>query len=113
MGVESLIKRGEHEMAARMLIRVANNISRFPARSPLPPFPFLLTRHGWVSDMVQILTSGVIECSKVGLKKSAFDLAAQLMRPELRKKVDEKYRKKLEGIVRKGPPISTLGPPSR
>uniref|UniRef100_A0A914RX24 Uncharacterized protein n=1 Tax=Parascaris equorum TaxID=6256 RepID=A0A914RX24_PAREQ len=30
---KGLVKRGEHMKASRMLIRVANNISRFPARS--------------------------------------------------------------------------------
>lgn len=30
--LQGLVKRGEHMKASRMLIRVANNISRFPAR---------------------------------------------------------------------------------
>ncbi len=53
-----------------------------------------------ISDAVQILTSAVIECTKVGLKNSAFEFAATLMRQEYRKKIDEQYRKKIEGIVR-------------
>uniref|UniRef100_A0A0M3HPT2 COPI_C domain-containing protein n=1 Tax=Ascaris lumbricoides TaxID=6252 RepID=A0A0M3HPT2_ASCLU len=81
--VKGLVKRGEHMKASRMLIRVANNISRFPAH------------------VVPILTSAVIECSKAGLKSSAFNYAAQLLKPENRKKVDEKYRKRIEAIVRK------------
>ena len=36
-----------------------------------------------------------------GLKNSAFTYAAMLMRPEHRKEIDEKYRKKIEAIVRK------------
>uniref|UniRef100_A0A915BKF7 WD repeat-containing protein 19 n=1 Tax=Parascaris univalens TaxID=6257 RepID=A0A915BKF7_PARUN len=81
--VKGLVKRGEHMKASRMLIRVANNISRFPAH------------------VVPILTSAVIECSKAGLKSSAFNYAAQLLKPENRKKVEEKYRKRIEAIVRK------------
>lgn len=53
-----------------------------------------------VTDTVQILTSAVIECSKAGLKNAAFTYAAMLMRPENRKKIDEKYRKKIEAVVR-------------
>ena len=87
---------------ARMLLRVANNISKFP------------------SHIVPILTSTVIECHRSGLKNSAFTFAAMLMRPEhrleqyrvgpgflflhslwFRKEIDEKYRKKIEAIVRK------------
>ena len=51
-------------------------------------------------DAVQILTSCVIECTKVGLKASAYKYAALLMRAEYRKKIDEKYRKKMEQMVR-------------
>ncbi len=48
------IKRNDHLKGARMLVRVANSISRFPAH------------------VVNILTSAVIECHRAGLKKSAF-----------------------------------------
>lgn len=77
-------------------MRVSEHISRFPAHA------------------AQILTSAVIECSKVGninqagpsnvlqadMRSWATRLAGQLMRPEYRNKVDEKYKRKLEGIVR-------------
>ncbi|NXK78082.1 WDR19 protein, partial [Amazona guildingii] len=76
------IKRGDHMKGARMLIRVANNISKFP------------------SHVVQILTSVVIECHRAGLKNSAFSFAAMLMRPEYRNKIDLKYKKKIEAVVR-------------
>ncbi|XP_030349246.1 WD repeat-containing protein 19 isoform X1 [Strigops habroptila] len=76
------IKRGDHMKGARMLIRVANNISKFP------------------SHIVQILTSVVIECHRAGLKNSAFSFAAMLMRPEYRNKIDLKYKKKIEAVVR-------------
>lgn len=79
----SHIKRGDHLKAARMLIRVAENISKFPGH------------------IVPILTSTVVECHKSGLRGSSFSYAAMLMRPEYRSKVDEKYRKKIEQIVRK------------
>ncbi|XP_037071367.1 LOW QUALITY PROTEIN: WD repeat-containing protein 19-like [Pollicipes pollicipes] len=77
------VKRNEHLMAARLLIRVANNISKFPAHT------------------VPILTSTVIECQRSGLKKSSFQFAATLMKPEYRDQVDAKYRKKIEAVVRK------------
>lgn len=48
-----------------------------------------------------ILTSTVIECQRSGLKNSSFNFAAMLMRPETRTQIDEKYRKKIEAIVRK------------
>ena len=81
--VKVLVKRGDHLRGARMLIRVANNISKFPAH------------------VVPILTSTVIECQRSGLKTSAFNYAAMLMRPEYRSKIDPKYKKKIEHIVRK------------
>lgn len=77
------VKRGDHLKGARMLLRVAKNISKFP------------------SHIVPILTSTVIECQRAGLKNSAFNYAAVLMRPEHRSDIDEKYKKKIEGIIRK------------
>ncbi|KAL5510224.1 hypothetical protein EMCRGX_G005734 [Ephydatia muelleri] len=81
--VKLLVKREEHTKGARMLIRVANSISKFP------------------SHVVPILTSTVIECHRSGLKNSAFNFAAMLLRPENRAKVDPKWKKKIEQIVRK------------
>merc|ERR1719273_2524103 len=77
------VKRGDHLRGARMLLRVAKNISKFP------------------SHIVPILTSTVIECWRSGLKNSAFSYAAILMRPEHRSEIDEKYKKRIEGIIRK------------
>jgi WD repeat-containing protein 19 len=77
------MKLGDHLMAARMLVRVANSISKFP------------------SHVVPILTSTVVECKRAGLKNSAFSYAAMLMRPEYRQKIDAKYKKKIEQIVRR------------
>ncbi|RZB40660.1 WD repeat-containing protein 19 [Asbolus verrucosus] len=79
------VRRGDHLKGARMLIRVANNISKFP------------------SHIVPILTSTVIECHRAGLKHAAFKYATMLMNPEYRKQVDAKYAKKIEAVVRKPP----------
>ncbi|XP_076854842.1 WD repeat-containing protein 19-like [Brachyhypopomus gauderio] len=77
------VKRGDHLKGARMLIRVSNNISKFP------------------SHIVPILTSAVIECHRAGLRNSSFSFAAMLMRPEYRSKIDPKYKKKIEAMVRR------------
>uniref|UniRef100_A0A1I7XJW9 Intraflagellar transport protein 122 homolog n=1 Tax=Heterorhabditis bacteriophora TaxID=37862 RepID=A0A1I7XJW9_HETBA len=81
--VKSLLKRNETLKAARMLIRVAANISRFPAH------------------IVPILTSTVVICSKAGLKAAAHRSAISLMQPEYRSKINVKYKKKIEALVRK------------
>ena len=76
-------QKGDHASAARMLVRVARNISKFPTHT------------------VPILTSTVIECQRAGLKRSAFEYASALMRPEYRQLVDAKYRKPIEAFVRR------------
>lgn len=81
--IKSLIKLNNHEAGARLLIRVSNNISKFP------------------SHAVAILTSTVIECHMSGLKKSAFDYASVLCRPEYRNQIDPKFKRKIELIVRR------------
>ncbi|KAJ3011652.1 WD repeat-containing protein 19 [Thoreauomyces humboldtii] len=83
MLVKSLVRIDEHEKGARMLMRVANNISKFPAH------------------IVPILTSTVIECYRAGFKRAAFEYGAMLMRPEYRNKVDAKYKSRIEKIVRR------------
>ncbi|KAF6777046.1 Wd repeat-containing protein 19 [Paragonimus kellicotti] len=77
------VKHGDHVRAARMLIRVAENISKFP------------------SHVVPILTSTVIECQKAGLKTASFGYAAMLLRPEYREKLDPKHRRKFETLIRR------------
>ena len=47
------------------------------------------------------MTSAVIECQRSGNKAKAFEYAAMLMSPENRKEIPEKFRKKIEAIVRK------------
>ncbi|KNC55403.1 WD repeat protein 19 [Thecamonas trahens ATCC 50062] len=82
--VKSLAKiDSSRVLGARMLVRVAASISKFPAH------------------VVPILTSTVLECYKSGLKRSAFEYATMLMRPEYRTKLNDKYRKRIEAIVRR------------
>jgi WD repeat-containing protein 19 len=59
-----LVKMGNHLGAARMLIRVAKNISQFP------------------STTINILTTTVAECTQAGLKHAAYQQAIILVRPE-------------------------------
>ena len=83
-----------------MLIRVANNISRFPSRKK---FVWFWIHDGLIIvyiDTVPILTSTVIECHRSGLRNSAFTYATMLMRPEYRQEIDAKWKKKIEQIVR-------------
>jgi len=81
--VKWLIKLNDHLGGARLLIRVAKSISKFP------------------SHIVPILTSTVIECQRSELKNSAFDYACMLMQPEHRSQVNAAYVRKIELIVRK------------
>ncbi|CAD5215524.1 unnamed protein product [Bursaphelenchus okinawaensis] len=74
---------GNHLNAARLLIRVSENVSRF-------------SQHA-----VQILTSTVITCAKANLRKTAYELALKLIKPGYREKLDKKYKKNIETIVRK------------
>ena len=81
--VKVQLKLEDHVKAARLLLRISQNISKFPAH------------------VVPILTSTVIECYRSGLKRSAFEQAAVLMRPENRNQLDPKFRKKIEQIIRR------------
>jgi WD repeat-containing protein 19 len=66
-----------------MMVRVAKSVSKFPLH------------------IVPILTSTVIECQRAGMKRSAFDYACVLMRPEHRDLVEEKFRRKIEALLRR------------
>ncbi|CAF0892517.1 unnamed protein product [Rotaria sordida] len=81
--VKIQIKLNNHNRAARLLNRVAHNVSKFPAH------------------IVQILTTTVIECQKAGMNNSTFNFSLILMRPEYREQIDPKYKKKIEALVRK------------
>eukprot|EP00873_Tetraselmis_striata_P029142 jgi/Tetstr1/449406/TSEL_036501.t1 len=81
--VKILARSGDHQGAARMLMRVARNISKFP------------------EHVVPILTSTVIECQRAGFKKTAFEYASMLVRPEYRQQLRPEYKRKIENMVRK------------
>ena len=81
--IKGLVKAGDHMGAAQMLLRVAQNVSKFPAHT------------------VNILTSTVVECARAGLKASAYEYAVVLMRPEHRPNIDANLKKKIEAIVRR------------
>ncbi|CAK1578047.1 unnamed protein product [Parnassius mnemosyne] len=76
------VKRGRHDLAARLLLRTAAEVSFFP------------------TQQLSILTSTVIECSRAGLKHQAHHWAKVLMQPEYRSQIDPKYVKKIESAVR-------------
>ena len=42
-----------------------------------------------------------MECQRAGFKKTAFEYASMLMRPEYRTQIAEAYKRKIETIVRK------------
>lgn len=86
--VKSFVRRGDHEGAARLLLRIAQNLSKFPMHA------------------VQILTSTVVECQRAGLKASSYEYAVMLMRPEYRPNIDANLKRKIEAIVRRR---TTLG----
>ncbi|KAF8062105.1 WDR19 [Scenedesmus sp. PABB004] len=119
--VRSLVSLGDHAGAARMLVRVAGSISRRArgggahgrrARAPAPARagaaallqPAAATTapcrgRRFPKHVVPILTSTVIECARAGLRRTAFEHASTLMRPE--PAVSERHRKKIELMVRK------------
>jgi len=78
-----LVKLGNHLGAARLLIRVCNNISLFP------------------QNMSNIMTSCIGECSQSGLKRQAYHWACVLIRPENIDQIPPKFKSKIEGIARR------------
>ena len=91
--VKTLVKAEDHLSGARMLVRVARNISKFPVHK------------------VQILTSTVIECHRAGLRGSAFEHASTLVQPENRSQLQEQFKRKIEAIVRKAGDRTNLEEP--
>ena len=83
--VKKLYKLGDHETAARLLLRVCKNINKFP------------------SHVVQLYTSAVMECMRAKLKWSGYQMALKLMHPDHRAKVDKKFKRKIEKMIRKRP----------
>lgn len=51
-------------------------------------------------DQIEIMTSTVITCANAGLRDTAFKLAVKLLQGSYKDKLDKKYRRKLETIVR-------------
>lgn len=47
-----------------------------------------------------ILTSTVITCAKANLRETALRLATRLLQPPYKDKLDKKYKRKIENIVR-------------
>jgi WD repeat-containing protein 19 len=83
--VKWFVKVQDHYSAAKLLVRVAKNISQFPAHS------------------VQILTTTVVECMRANLKEAAYTWACILMRPEHRPFIDERFKKQIEKVAIKRP----------
>jgi len=54
-----------------------------------------------ITDVIPILTSAVIECQRADLKKYALQYASALMKPEHRDRIEPKFKKKIEALVRK------------
>lgn len=81
--VKLFVRQENHENAARLLLRIAQNSSSFP------------------SHVVPILTSTVIECHRAGLKATAYGYAVTLMAPEYRQAIDVAIRRRIEAIVRR------------
>eukprot|EP00948_MAST-09A_sp_MAST-9A-sp1_P002723 g2723.t1 len=73
----------DHQASARLLIRLAQNISKFPKHA------------------VTYLVNCVFECRRAKFKQEAFEYASMLMRPEYRNDIPQKYKKKIELIVRR------------
>ena len=78
-----LVKLGNHLGAARLLIRVCNNISLFP------------------QNMTNVMTSCIGECSQSGLKRQAYHWACVLIRPENIDQIPPKFKSKIEGLARR------------
>ncbi|KAH9586521.1 WDR19 [Trypanosoma melophagium] len=83
--VKHLIKpMRDDETACRMLLRVVRNIQKFPCH------------------IATIYTSTALQCFKSGFKKSAFENACIIIQNgKYRTELNDKNRKKIEGIVRR------------
>jgi WD repeat-containing protein 19 len=73
-----LVKMNDHLGAARLLIRVCQNISQFP------------------NNMVNIMTTTIGECSQANLKQQAYNWSCVLIRPENIDKIPSKFKTKIE-----------------
>ncbi|KAH9493994.1 WD repeat-containing protein 19 [Dermatophagoides farinae] len=75
------IRIGGHQISAKLLIRVYDNINQFPSHS------------------VQILTFVVIECIRAGYVRNALKYAYTLMKQDDLDRIDTKLKKKIENLV--------------
>ncbi len=127
--VKKLVKQTDHTAAARMLVRVAKNISKFPSHvvpiltstgsfctrllllllflslthtltHSLTPTLLLSHSHQPLTQRCVCAMASVIECQRAGLKRSAFEYAAMMMRPEYRQHIEPKFKLKIEALVR-------------
>ena len=83
--VKKLARRGDHEGTARLLLRVAGHISKFPKHS------------------VRILISTIIECQKSGLKAQAHEWATHVCsNTDYKSDLNSsKFKTKIQAIVRR------------
>jgi WD repeat-containing protein 19 len=84
------VKMGDHMGAARLLVRVCQNISQFP------------------QNMTNIMTTCIGECSQAGLKQQAYQQACVLIRPENIDQIPPKFKTRIESIARR--PVKTDDP---
>ncbi|KAL0222883.1 hypothetical protein P9112_002273 [Eukaryota sp. TZLM1-RC] len=77
-----LIKRGRHDFAALMLLRVVDS-------------------EVFMQHRVSLFISLVVECQKAGLRETSFHYASQLMQSDMVEEVPSQYRSKIERIIRK------------
>jgi len=76
---KSLMKQKDHLGAARLFLRVAQNVSKFPLHT------------------VGILTATVIECKRAKLNASCYEYAVMLMSQHRKKIQPDEVRKNIEG----------------
>ncbi|KAK8878274.1 WD repeat-containing protein 19 [Tritrichomonas musculus] len=70
-------------VCALLLRRLSKYVSKFPAHA------------------ANLLVMGVVECSRVGMKKSAFEIATKVLQPEYEGKVKPDVLKKIQTTVRR------------
>ena len=70
-------------IAALLLKRISKYISKFPAHA------------------ANLLVMGVVECSRIGMKKSAFEIATKVLQPEYEGRVKPDVLKKIQTTVRR------------
>ncbi len=54
----------------------------------------------FVLPSVLLCVCTVIECQRANLKRSAFEYAALMMRPEYRQHIEPRFKQKIEALIR-------------